>query len=130
MKRFLLDTHIVIWWAQDSSRLSEAQRAVISDPANEIYVSAVSVWEASIKSGQGKLTLPTTPLDFFQKVLEHSGFLPLPVQFSHAGAVRELPPIHNDPFDRLLIAQARVEGLSLVSDDGHFRQYELPGLVR
>jgi PIN domain nuclease of toxin-antitoxin system len=130
VKRFLLDTHIVLWWAQDNPRLSTAQRTAISDPANEVYVSAVSVWEASIKSGQGKLVLPTTPLDFFHQVMENAGFLPLSIQFSHAAGVRDLPAVHSDPFDRLLIAQARVEGMTIVSDDRFFQHYELPGLLR
>lgn len=94
-----------------------------------IHMSVVSVWEATIKAAQGKLTLSRDPLLFFQELARRYNFLVLPVQLSHAAAVFQLPKIHNDPFDRLLISQARCEDLILLSEDSIFSSYDLPGLM-
>lgn len=110
--RLLLDTHVVLWWSQQSRHLKASVRKQIAQ-ADEVYVSAASAWEVSIKVSLGKLSVPG-PL---MEVVESSGFSPLPVTFAHAEAVKGLPALHSDPFDRLLVAQAQVEGLHLVTSD-------------
>lgn len=129
MKGYLADTHVVLWWASDAPRLLARHREILANGENAIFVSAVSVWEATIKVQSGKLSLPLSPLGFFQKLIEVDGFLPLPIHFAHAAGVASLPKVHNDPFDRLLISQACHEGLTLLSEDQVFASYELPGLV-
>ncbi len=129
MKRYLLDTHILLWWADNDKRLKPRHRSIIGIGADQVVFSVVSVWEAAIKASQGKLELPTSPLVFFQRLAELGPFQVLPIQLSHAAEVFALPQVHNDPFDRLLIAQARSEGLTLVSDDPVFTRYDLPGLL-
>lgn len=130
MSGYLLDTHVLLWWEDNSPRLSSGQRAVLEEPGNEIVLSAVSVWETAIKAAQGKLVLPREPLSFFQRVVEKNGFTVLPVHLSHAAQVFSLPRVHTDPFDRLLICQARSEGLVVLSSDAIFASYDLPGLIR
>ena len=129
MKRYLLDTHVILWWADDSDRLALRHRMLLEDTANDIYVSTVSVWEASIKAANGKLELPLPPLVFFQKVVERYQFPVLPIHLSHAAGVFSLARVHADPFDRLLISQARSENMILVSEDLVFQKYDLPGLI-
>lgn len=118
--RLLLDTHIVLWVMLDDPRLGAGPRQKIG-AASAIFISAATVWEVAIKVGLGKLHVPD---DLFDRALA-AGAQPLPVQWAHAKAVQALPPHHADPFDRLLIAQARQEGLGLVSMDGKFRAYEV-----
>lgn len=116
--RLLLDTHVFLWWNIESARLTpEARNSILE--AELVFVSALSVWEASIKSSTGKLKLPSPILAGF----ESSGFEMLPISFSHAAGVADLPFHHRDPFDRLLIAQARAEGLVLVTHDRAFEDY-------
>jgi PIN domain nuclease of toxin-antitoxin system len=122
--RLLLDTNVVIWWLEDSDRLGPVARNAIDDGGNEVFVSAVSACEMSIKSLLGKLR---TPADLEQQVSKNS-FMPLPITLEHGVAVQELPPHHRDPFDRLLIAQARCEGLTVVTGDGQFSGYDVPVL--
>jgi PIN domain nuclease of toxin-antitoxin system len=110
--RLLLDTHVVLWWTHGGARIKvDARRAL--ERAEEIYVSAASEWEVAIKVACGKLTVPGLLID----AVSASGFSPLPIDFAHAAAVRALPRLHSDPFDRILIAQAQVEALHLVSHD-------------
>ena len=130
MSRYLLDTHVALWWAEDSPKLSERHRAIIEDADVEIILSVATVWEASIKSALGRLPLPREPLQFFQHLVDRDGFTVLPVHLSHAAGVFNLPHVHADPFDRLLIVQARSEGLVVLSNDAIFASYDLPGLVR
>lgn len=127
--RYLLDTHVLLWWAENSPRLRPRHRALISDGSQEVLFSVVSVWETTIKASQGKLTLPGHPLPFFQRLVDQGPFEVLPIHLSHAVEVYSLPRVHTDPFDRLLIAQARSEGMTLVSEDPVFARYDLPGLV-
>lgn len=122
--RLLLDTHVFLWWAEDSRQIKVDARRRISQ-AEEVFVSAASAWEASIKAALGKLRLPGPMVE----AVLASGFSPLPIDFAHAEAVRVLPPIHTDPFDRMLVAQAQVEGLHLVSRDSTLREYGVPFLV-
>jgi PIN domain nuclease of toxin-antitoxin system len=116
--RLLLDTHVFLWWGEDSRQLRADVRRRIAQ-ADDVFVSAASAWEASIKAGLGRLRLPGPLLE----AVVASGFSPLPLDFAHAEAVRALPPLHTDPFDRMLVAQAQVEGLTLVSRDQTLREY-------
>jgi PIN domain nuclease of toxin-antitoxin system len=120
--KLLLDTHAFIWWDSDPSQLSARALAAIRDPANEVWLSVASVWEMVIKAQLGKLTL-RIPLAEIVRQQQANGLQVLPVALSHTLAVESLPPIHKDPFDRVLIAQANVEGAELVSADHVVRQY-------
>lgn len=120
---YLLDTHTLLWWSEDDGRLGKNVRRILSDRENSIYCSAVSVWEVSIKAKLGKLTIPVEPLQFISKVMEAYEFVALPISFSHAAEVFNLPLIHADPFDRLLVAQARIEKLVLLSNDTEIEKY-------
>jgi PIN domain nuclease of toxin-antitoxin system len=117
----LLDTHIFIWWRTNDARLRPSTRAQISRAA-EVYVSVVSAWETAIKMAVGKLRLS----EGFEAGVEASGFLKLAVRFPHVERVATLPLHHHDPFDRMLIAQAEIEGLAVVSDDRWFAAYDVP----
>lgn len=113
----LLDTHVLIWWDEGRKLANDARRAIES--ADAVYVSAASAWEVAIKIGLGRLR-PTRTIAL---AASESGFLELPVTFLHAERVAGLPWYHRDPFDRLLIAQAEVEGLTLVTRDPIFTRY-------
>ena len=117
--RLLLDTHVLLWWLNDDRSLTDEHRRLIQDKRNSCYVSAATVWEISIKSGIGKLEIASEYLD----VVRSQGFLELPVSWLHVNAVRELPEHHRDPFDRLLVAQATIEGMVLLSVDPVIRKY-------
>ncbi|MDQ0142888.1 type II toxin-antitoxin system VapC family toxin [Cupriavidus necator] len=117
--RLLLDTHIYLWAVADDRKLSKAARKMISE-AEKVFVSSASIWEASIKAGLGKLDADVNEL---VSAIDTSGFTELPVRAAHAALVRNLPDIHRDPFDRLLIAQAMYEPLRLLTADGHLAAY-------
>ncbi len=121
--RLLLDTHVFLWWCADDDRLGPVERDAIRDPANDIYLSAVSVWEITIKQALGRLRVPELP----SAAAARLGMQPLPMTAEHAEATSALPPIHQDPFDRMLVAQARVESLTLVTGDETVRSY--PGVA-
>ncbi|MBA3861433.1 MAG: type II toxin-antitoxin system VapC family toxin [Actinomycetota bacterium] len=122
MTRLLVDTHVLLWWmANDRARLSETARRQLVDPANRIIVSAVSVWETTIKRALGKLDAPA---DLLER-LEQSAVELLPITARHADHVGRLPKHHGDPFDRLLVAQAGLERLALVSGDSEVRRYDI-----
>ena len=120
---YLLDIHIFLWWVLNHPNLSRSMRATIADPNHDVYVSAASAWEMTIKSSIGKLTLPSSPERWIKEQLRLNAFLPLPISIEHALAVASLPPLHKDPFDRIIIAQANVEGLTLITDDAIIPQY-------
>lgn len=120
--RLLLDTHIALWAVADSPRLPETARSVILAPQNEVWVSAASIWEISIKHALGRGGMPisgTEAVHWFTV----SGYRDLPITSTHAAAVDALPAIHRDPFDRILIAQAQTEPLRLVTHDEVIAQY-------
>ena len=121
MSRLLVDTHVLLWWLRDDQRLSEWTRAAIADPRTEPLVSAASVWEIAIKRSLGKLEAPD---DLLERIPEQ-GFGWLPVDAQHAWKVRALPLHHRDPFDRVLVAQALVEGLPVVTADARFGRYDV-----
>ncbi|MFP4896862.1 type II toxin-antitoxin system VapC family toxin [Paraburkholderia sp. EG304] len=117
--RLLLDTHIFLWVVADDPKLSAAAREKISE-AEEVFVSSASIWEAAIKAGLGKLDVDVVQL---VDAIETSGFNELPVIAAHGAGVRNLPDYHRDPFDRLLIAQAKHEPMHFMTADGHLAQY-------
>ena len=123
--RVLLDTHALIWWATSDPRLSRRARDLIQDPANEIVVSAISALEIAIKAGRGSLTIGGSARQFVDDEVLASGFHPLPLTFDHAVRVYDLPPIHRDHFDRVLVAQADVEAIPIVTNDALIRQYSV-----
>jgi PIN domain nuclease of toxin-antitoxin system len=118
----LLDTHALLWALSASGELPAGLRDVLEDPANSVFVSAASVWEMAIKQARGKLRYPAEEV---AAALRHASLLELSVTVRHAEAAATLPPLHRDPFDRMLVAQAQVEGLSLVSRDPAVRQYQV-----
>jgi PIN domain nuclease of toxin-antitoxin system len=123
MARLLLDTHIFLWWVNDSPELTAAARLAIADSGNACFLSLASCWEMAIKSSLGKLRL-TKPVERF--VTEHlaaNGFRLLNINLRHAAKVEKLPFNHRDPFDRLLIAQAMTDKLTIVSADNVFADY-------
>ena len=113
----LLDTHVLIWWDEGRRIAPGARRAI--EEADAVYVSAASAWEVGIKTGLGRLR----PSRTVEQAASESGFLELPITFGHAERVAVLPPHHRDPFDRMLVAQADVEGLTLVTRDPVFARY-------
>lgn len=119
MKKLLLDTHIFIWWLTEDPSLGDAVKQCIMDISNQVYVSAATTWEISIKQGLGKITAP----EDMDKIVDMERFLKLPISLYHGQIAGRLPMIHKDPFDRMLIAQARAEGLILVTRDIHIKKY-------
>ncbi len=117
--RLLVDTHVFLWWCADDRRLGAAERSALREEVNEVYLSAASVWEMNIKEALGRLRMP----ERVSAAALRLGFEPLPVTFEHAEATSRLPPLHRDPFDRMLVAQARVESLTLVTRDPSIRSY-------
>lgn len=124
MQRLLLDTHILLWALEDSPTLGERPRRAIIDPSNQVYVSAVSVWEIAIKRALGKIQAPEDMV----AAVEETGFLKLDVTMFHAQQVGNLPLHHRDPFDRMLVAQAQAEGLTIVTRDANIPIYGVPTL--
>jgi PIN domain nuclease of toxin-antitoxin system len=122
----LLDTHAWLWFVLGDPQLSVAARNHIHDPANVKFVSPASYWEISIKISLGKYTLNTPYLQFMRQAIGGNGFRFLHISPRHTERVSVLPLHHRDPFDRLLIAQALVEGMSIASNDGNFAPYGVP----
>jgi PIN domain nuclease of toxin-antitoxin system len=121
--RLLLDTSVALWSLLGSTRVPDAVRDAIRDPANEVYVSAVSGWEIAIKLSLGKLAVPANLHVWLPERLAQDGYAILDVRLRHVLMVENLPQHHGDPFDRLLIAQAQVEGLTIVTGDAMFQRY-------
>jgi PIN domain nuclease of toxin-antitoxin system len=121
--RALLDTHALIWWLVDAASLSPAARAAVGDADNEIFVSAASAWEISIKYGQGKLPQVAALMTDLSRAIADEGFAALPITVKNGETAGTLPPHHRDPFDRMLIAQALAESLTLVSNERLFDRY-------
>jgi PIN domain nuclease of toxin-antitoxin system len=125
--RLLLDTHILLWAANEPERLSAATRALVENPNNDVVFSAISIWELAIKTGRGRDDF-RLHAGFFRRGLFDNGYTELPMTGAHAAALAGLPAIHKDPFDRMLVAQATVEGLTLVTSDPAIANY--PGPIR
>ena len=118
--RLLLDTHVFLWWRDDNRKLRANARHAIAE-AQIVFVSAATAWEAAIKAALGRLRIPAT----IEAGVIESGFEKLPISFSHAESAAHLPSHHTDPFDRMLIAQSRAEGLTLVTHDRRLAPYEI-----
>ena len=117
----LLDTSALLWWLGDDAKLGQSARSAIADPDNEVFVSAASAWEISVKRASGKLDAPFDIGD----ALERNYFVGLPIDVAHAIAAGDLPRHHKDPFDRMLVAQAQLENLTLVTSDPEIAKYEV-----
>ena len=124
MALLLLDTHIFVWMAISSRRLRPAIRTLIADPANTVFISAASVWEIAIKNALGRQTDLNLP-DTATNIAAGLGFAELLVKFEHAELAALLPPLHHDPFDRMLVAQAQMENLTLVTADPAILRYNV-----
>jgi PIN domain nuclease of toxin-antitoxin system len=124
----LLDTHVLIWWIENNRRLGKRARAEIQNNDAAIWISSATIWEISIKAAIGRLDVHPSFENALRLEIENSGFQSLPVTFDHAFAVRHLPLHHTDPFDRMLIAQAQCEGLTLLTVDSQFADYGVPTL--
>ncbi|MEE2845575.1 MAG: type II toxin-antitoxin system VapC family toxin [Gemmatimonadota bacterium] len=121
--RVLLDTQVWLWMLADPDRLSIGGRAVLQDGNSDLLLSAASAWEIAIKMGLRKLELPGPPDVVVPQMVEHSRVTPLPVLHTHALRVAQLPPHHRDPFDRLLVAQAQMEQVPIMTADPKFAHY-------
>jgi PIN domain nuclease of toxin-antitoxin system len=120
--RLLLDSHVVLWAMTWPERLRESTRQAIISPRNDVFISAASLWELNLKVAKGKLVLP----DDFVETLARQNFNELPVRWDHTQSMPQLPAIHTDPFDRLLLAQAHTDGLTFVTSDRFCLQYPVP----
>jgi len=119
LKRLLLDTHVFLWWLVNDQRLGERARGFIQDPKNQIFVSAATTWEISIKRALGKISAP----EDMSSIIDDEGFIALSINAYHGDQAGLLPDLHKDPFDRMLVVQAQAEGMYLVSSDKVFPQY-------
>ena len=123
--RALLDTHAFLWWTLDDPRIPNRAREFLADPDNELVFSAASAWELAIKAQLGKLRLPADVGQFIREQLDLNAMVTLSVELSHALYVVNLPLHHRDPFDRLLVAQSRLENLPIVTGDPLIAQYQV-----
>jgi PIN domain nuclease of toxin-antitoxin system len=122
--KYLLDTHIVLWIAEDFPRLSAEMKKALVDVTSEKYVSIVSAWEVSLKLSTGKLSIRDGLQTFFD-IIDENGFLSLPVEREYLFQSLNLPPHHKDPFDRLLVATAIVEDMTLITADKYIKKYSV-----
>lgn len=125
--KLLLESHLLLWAAGSPERLPESARALFEDPGNELLFSAASLWEIAIKRGLGRSDFQVDARVLRRGLLDN-GYRELPVTSEHAVAIDALPPLHRDPFDRILVAQAQVEGITLVTADEMVAKY--PGPIR
>lgn len=123
--RVLLDTQAFLWIAGDWRRVRPSAQRVFEDLETELYLSVASVWEIAIKSGLGRLSLPTAPTVYVPRRIADFGISVLDIRMDHALSVYSLPMYHADPFDRIIIAQAQLEELTVATSDGIFRQYNV-----
>ena len=126
--RILLDTHVWLWMWGEPERLRNEARTIVEDPATELHVSAVSAWEIAIKAGVGRLRLPGTAQEWLSDPRHRRDLRELPITFEHAMRAAGLPPHHRDPFDRMLVAQAQTEGLTLLSADRQLIAYDVDSI--
>lgn len=128
--RLLVDTHVFLWIFSDLHDFSARAKSFFEDlESNQFYLSDASAWEASIKFGSGKLKLPEKPEVFFPDRVRRAGYRHLPIDLNHVTRVHSLPRIHGDPFDRLLVSQAKLEGLTILSNDPIFKKYGIETLT-
>lgn len=125
MSGYLLDTHVLLWWLSDPAQLTEAAQRAISDGRHAVYVSSAAAWEMAIKKALGRLDYPSN----LEEVLARDNIETLPIALSHALSVADLPKRHQDPFDRMQIVQARLEGLVLITRDPMISRYDVEVLA-
>lgn len=118
---YLLDTHVFLWWLKADKKLGKPVLSIISNQSNIIFVSSATIWEIAIKAKLGKIKVPSNIEDFISK----SGFEELSINVSHASHTKRLPLYHKDPFDRMLIAQAMLENLTILTHDKIFKKYKV-----
>ena len=123
--RALLDTHAFLWWNEEPERLSARAHEFIEEGTNAVFLSAVSAWEIAVKYSKGHLELPQEAQDYVLTRVGREGFLPLAIEISHALRAGMLPPVHRDPFDRLLIAQSQIERLPILTSDPNIARYDV-----
>jgi len=123
--RILIDTQCFLWMAAEPDRLSQRARALVEDTQNTLYLSAASAWEIAIKHALGKLRLPEPPPEYVPSRMSEQGVQPLAIEHAHALRVSALPKHHGDPFDRLLVAQAQLEHLEILTSDPAVRAYDI-----
>ena len=123
--KLLLDTHLLLWAAGEPKRLSKTARALINNPENELLFSAASLWEVAIKSRLGRRDFKAD-VRVLRRGLLDNGYSELPIASDHVVAIESLPPVHKDPFDRMLVAQAIVEGITLLTSDSLVGEYSGP----
>ena len=121
MARLLLDTHVILWSFTDPQRLSKRTREVVEDPRSEVFFSSISGWEIAVKHALGKLQAP----DNLEASIKKQGFTSLSLTFRHAEQAGTLPPHHGDPFDRMLVAQAQIEELIVVTSNRQISRYNV-----
>ena len=124
--KYLLDTHAFLWFVSEDNRLSSKAQSIIKNSQNEVYFSAVSAWEISIKIILGRLTIEEDLEPFIIKQLAENNFSTLSITIFHSIYTSKLPNIHKDPFDRMIVAQAQVEDLSIISKDKNIKKYSVP----
>lgn len=125
---YLLDTHTFLWFINDDTSLSSTAKAFIEDPENTIYLSVASIWEMAIKVSLDKLEMPSPFTDFIDKQLDENTIILLNIKTAHTGIVATLPFHHRDPFDRLIIAQSKVEDIPVIGKDAIFDDYGIKRL--
>ncbi|MBF2017618.1 MAG: type II toxin-antitoxin system VapC family toxin [Rivularia sp. T60_A2020_040] len=123
--KVLLDTHAFLWWVTEDSRLSSTARNIITDSNNQLFLSAASAWEIVIKARLGKLTLPEAPEIYIPSRLATNRFESLSIDMIHALQVVNLPDLHKDPFDRIIIAQSQVEKMPILTLDSQINRYSV-----
>jgi PIN domain nuclease of toxin-antitoxin system len=123
--RAILDTHVFLWWVLDIPRLSDEARSILQDGANELLFSTASAYELTIKAQSGRLSLPEPPDSYVPSRLAANAFESLSIELTHALRAGSLPTIHRDPFDRMLIAQAQIEGLPILTADPAISRYDV-----
>jgi len=121
--RVLIDTHVFLWWIEDNPRLSPRAREIIGNIENEVFLSAASGWEIAIKARLGRIKLPQDPARFVMEQVAINAFRTLPIQLGHALHIYTLPPIHRDPFDRILVAQSQLENMPIITADSYIARY-------
>jgi PIN domain nuclease of toxin-antitoxin system len=126
----LLDTHVFLWWIMDDPQLTTYIRKIISDSDNDLFFSAASCWEIAIKAQLGKLKLPAKSDIFISDQLATNAIQSLPVHSSHALHVFNLPSLHRDPFDRIIVAQAHLENIPVITSDSLISQYDIATIWR
>jgi PIN domain nuclease of toxin-antitoxin system len=123
--KLLLDTCVLLWLMMDSRKISPTMREVLANPMNQRYLSAVSVWEITVKWQNGKLNLPVRPAEFIEESKKRGRIRPLPLEDAAILQLPKLPKVHTDPFDRMLICQAIESGMTFVTPDASIREYPI-----